>query len=202
MSEDIKSLIAKINAEGIKSAEEKAAVIQAQAQKQAAELLAQAKIDAELMLRQAEERIAGLEEKTRALLAQAARDVLLGLRKEINLTLGRIVAQDVREALSPELLEKILHDLILKTAHSAQVETVVLVSPHDFDLLARGTLGKLKNELKKGLVLRPSEAIHAGFSISFDAGKSQFDFTDQALAEYISANLKPNLKQVLEDATS
>ena len=50
-------------------------------------------------------------------------------------------------------------------------------------------------------MLKPAEDILGGFTISFDSGKSQFDFTDQALAEYIGQYLKPKLEEILQAAT-
>lgn len=202
MSEDIKSLIAKINEEGVKAAETKAAAVEAAARQEAEELIAKAKKEAALLIRQAEAKNSGLEEKTRALLAQAARDVLLGLHKEVNTALGRVIMEEVRKQLSPELLAGLLKELILKEAGASPQDIIINVSAHDFKALEQGLLAKLKQELKKGVTLRPSEAVRAGFTISFDAGKSQFDFSDKALAEYISTHLKPNLKKVLDEAVS
>jgi vacuolar-type H+-ATPase subunit E/Vma4 len=48
--------------------------------------------------------------------------------------------------------------------------------------------------------LRPAEEISGGFTISFDDGKSCYDFTDKALAEYIGIYLKPKLNQILMEA--
>ncbi|PIW68507.1 MAG: V-type ATP synthase subunit E, partial [Candidatus Omnitrophica bacterium CG12_big_fil_rev_8_21_14_0_65_42_8] len=53
-------------------------------------------------------------------------------------------------------------------------------------------------EAKKGIVVRASDEISVGFTISFDAGKSQYDFTDKALAEYIGVYLKPKLSEILK----
>jgi hypothetical protein len=39
-----------------------------------------------------------------------------------------------------------------------------------------------------------------GFTISFDSGRSCYDFTDRALAAYIGTYLKPKLNQILQEA--
>jgi len=54
--------------------------------------------------------------------------------------------------------------------------------------------------VKSGIVLKPSEQISGGFLISFDRGRSAYDFTDQGLAEYIGGYLKPKLNRILQDA--
>ena len=47
--------------------------------------------------------------------------------------------------------------------------------------------------MEKKIILKPAEEISGGFTISFDNGKSCYDFTDKALAEYIGTYLKPKL---------
>jgi vacuolar-type H+-ATPase subunit E/Vma4 len=53
--------------------------------------------------------------------------------------------------------------------------------------------------MKKRIILKPTDEISSGFTISYDAGKSLFDFSGEALAEYISAYLKPELNKILKD---
>ena len=67
----------------------------------------------------------------------------------------------------------------------------------DQEKIEKGLLAELKEEVKKGITLKPSEDIAGGFIISYDAGKSHFDFTDKALAEYFSLYLKPKIGQML-----
>jgi len=65
--------------------------------------------------------------------------------------------------------------------------------------LEKGFLRKLCDETKKEVSLKVSSEITAGFIISYDAGKSHFDFSDKALAEFLSHKLKPSLVQLLEN---
>jgi V/A-type H+-transporting ATPase subunit E len=202
MTEELKNLIEKIQQEGVQAAEEKAAAIVADACRERDRLLAEAQKEAQEQLRQAVAEISSREEKTRALLSQASRDMLLALRQEINLMLERLLLEEVRGAFSVELLEKILQELILKSAAAAGGEVVISVSEREFKRLQEGLFAQLRNEVKKGLVLSSSDQLRAGFTISFDSGKSQFDFSDQALAEYLGAYLKPSLKELLRAATT
>ena len=50
------------------------------------------------------------------------------------------------------------------------------------------------------VVCREVQDIRAGFVISYDGGKSQWDFSDKALAEYIGSCLNPKLNVILEEA--
>ena len=200
MSEDIKNLIDKIQQDGIRVAEEKAREIGAQAQKQAEEILRKARLEAERIISQAKDNVARMEEKQKTLLTQAARDMLLVLRKEINEMLERLIHAQIRGALTAEVLVQIIGSLIKEAGSQKRSDIVVLLKKADLEALEKGLFSKLSEEARKGITLRSSEDIQAGFIISYDAGKSQFDFSDKALAEYIGRYLKPKLGEILQEA--
>lgn len=198
MAEDIKTLIEKINQEGMVAAQEKAKEIETQARQAAAKILEKARYEADNLLRDAKEQIAAMHEKEKALLAQAGRDLLLTLRQEINALLDKLITQELLDALTPEHLFKILSSVIKSSCAQEETDIVISLNKEDLKGLEKSFLAKLKAETKKEIVLKPSESIRGGFVISFDAGKSQFDFSERALAEYIGTLLKPKLKEILE----
>ncbi len=112
MPEEISDLIEKINQEGIRAAEEKAQLIESAAKQKADAILNQAKIEVEEMISAANERIRREDEREKALLAQAGRDLLLSLREEINAMLSRIVVTDIRQTLTPETISRLLTEII------------------------------------------------------------------------------------------
>jgi V/A-type H+-transporting ATPase subunit E len=199
MAEDIKGLIEKIQQEGIKAAEDKAREIESAAKKEAEAIIKKAQADVNKLLAEAKEKIATEEKSSRTLLSQAGRDLLLSLRKEINALLDKIIQARVREALSAEEISKIIFSLIKDYKGQDKEEIIVSLKKEDLEKLEKHFLGELKEHSKKGITLKPSEDILGGFTISFDAGKSQFDFTDQALAGYISLYLKPKLGTILQE---
>ena len=200
MAEEIRDLIEKINQEGIKAAEEKAQNIEAAAKQRADDMLAQAGLEAEEMIAAAKDRIRREDEKGKTLLAQAGRDLLLSLRKEINAMLGRIVVSDIQQALTPEALFKLLSEVVRNFSTGENSDITVLLNKEDLETLEKNFLYKLREETKKKIILKPAEEISGGFTISFDSGKSCYDFTDKALAEYIGTYLKPKLNQILQEA--
>jgi len=200
MAEEIRDLIEKINQEGIKAAEEKAQNIEAAAKQRADDILAQARLEAEEMIAAAKDRIRREDEKGKTLLAQAGRDLFLSLRKEIDVMLGRIVVSDIQQALTPEALFKLLSEVVRNFSAGESSEITVLLNKEDVETLEKNFLYKLREETKKKIILRPAEEISGGFTISFDSGKSCYDFTDKALAEYIGTYLKPKLNQILQEA--
>ena len=200
MAVEIRDLIEKINQEGIKSAEEKAQNIEAEAKQRADDILAQAKREAEEIIATAKDRIRREEETEKTLLAQAGRDLLLSLRKEIHAMLGRIVVSDIRQTLTPEILFRLLLEVIRNYSAEENCDITVLLNKEDREILDKHFLDKLMEETKKNIILNPAEEISGGFTISFDSGKSCYDFTDKALAEYIGISLKPKLNRILQAA--
>jgi V/A-type H+-transporting ATPase subunit E len=200
MAEEIRDLIEKINQEGIRAAEEKAQNIEAAAKQRADNILVQARLEAGEMIAAEKDRIRREDEKGKILLTQAGRDLLLSLRKEINAMLGRIVVSEIQQALTPEALFRLLSEVVRNFNPGECRDITVLLNKEDLETLEKNFLHKLREETKKKIILRPAEEISGGFTISFDSGKSCYDFTDKALAEYIGTYLKPKLNQTLKDA--
>lgn len=187
--EDLKGLIDKINEEGVKAAEEKAAEILSHARKDAEAVIAKARSEAAKLGADAKDKNAKTEEATRALLKQAARDTLINLKKEIDAALQKVIIARVREALSADEISKAINSLIKDLTKEEHAKVVVS--------LESAILNQLKDEIKKGITFKASDDISAGFIISYDNNKSHFDFTDKALAEYIGSHLKPKLAEIL-----
>jgi len=200
MAEEIRDLIEKINQEGIRAAEEKAQNIEAAAKQRADDILAQARLEAEEMIAAAKDRIRREDEKGKTLLAQAGRDLLLSLRKEINAMHGRIVVSDIQQALTPEALFRLVSEVVKNYSAGESSDITVFLKKEDLQTLEKNFLYKLMEETKKKIILRPAEEISGGFTISFDSGKSCYDFTDKALADYIGTYVKPKLNQILKEA--
>jgi V/A-type H+-transporting ATPase subunit E len=200
MAEEIRDLIEKINQEGIRAAEEKAQNIEAAAKQRADDILAQARLEAEEMIAVAKDRIHREDEKGKILLVQAGRDLLLSLRKEINAMLGRIVVSDIQQVLTTEALFKLLSEVVRNFSAKEGSDITVLLNKDDLEVLEKFFLLQLREETRKKIILRPAEEISGGFTISFDSGKSCYDFTDKALAEYIGTYLKPKLNKILQEA--
>lgn len=198
MSEELKELIEKIQTEGVKAAEEKAQAIIEEARRQAAAIVEKANSEARKSLQETNGRIAKSEEASRLALKQVGRDTLISLRKEVSVLLDKIIRSSIQEALAPRELGEIITSLIKETVHKHGEGVEVTLKKEDVEKLEKGFLSELKAELKKGIILKPSDEISAGFLISFDSGKSHFDFTDKALADYLAGYLKPKLLEILK----
>jgi len=200
MSENLKGLLEKINQEGIKSAEEKARVIEDKAGKNAEKILGDARKLADEIIRKAKAEADKTKASANLSVKQASRDLLLGLKEDIRKTLNKIIAGEINQALSNEEIASILADLIDKYAEkNGKADDIkVLVKKEDLEKIKNTFVSKLKDKVKAGVEFRPSQNINAGFSISFDKGKSYFDFSDEGLLEALSAYLNPELAKLIK----
>ena len=198
MAQEINDLIAKIQQEGVGVAEEKAGKIKAAAESAAQKIIIEAKMQAEKIIEQAKTEAKMLDDSTNASLKQAGRDLLISLRKEINSLLNRLIKADVAEALTVNELAGIIEALIKNAPLSLGSEIIVSLNEQDKNKLEQGFLRQLVEATKKQIILKAVDGIDSGFIISFDAGKSIFDFSGQALTEYISGCLRPELNKILK----
>ncbi|MFA6130380.1 MAG: V-type ATP synthase subunit E family protein [Candidatus Omnitrophota bacterium] len=198
MAQEIKDLIAKIQQEGVLAAEKQAAQIKTEAGSMAQKIIAEAKMQAEKIIAQANFEAKKLDDSTNASLKQAGRDLLISLRKEINSMLDRLVKSNMRQVLTMEELTRIIRDLIKSAPLSLGSQIVISLAQQDKDKIEKEFLKQLAEETKKQIVLNSADEIDSGFIISFDSGKSTFDFSAHALAEYISSSLRPGLSKILK----
>lgn len=202
MTQDIKGLIDKIYQEGVKSAQDKASDIENEAQRRSRDIIAQAKIEAQKLVAAAKEEAVRLQQNTDALLKQAGRDLLLSLRKEINAMLERLLLECVRTSLHLDELARLITLLIKEYSAKGKSEIIVSLKKEDCERLEKYFLSELKEQTRKGITLRPSDDIQAGFIISYDAGKSYYDFSDKALADYLGLYIKPQLEKIFQSVES
>lgn len=196
MSQQIQELIDKIQQEGVAQAKAKAAEIESAAQKKANDLVAKARQEAEVIAARAKEEQARFEESMRLGLRQAARDTLLALRTEINQLLKTIIDLQVREALTPETLSA----MIVQIAKDEKGDMVVRLSDENLKRLQQGAVAKLQAQLKQKITFQSRDDLRGGLTVSFDAGKSFFDFSDVTLVEYLGGLVSQELAKILDES--
>ena len=200
MSQQVQGLIDKIKAEGLQAADQKAREIEEQAKRKAQGILNEANQRARDLLQEAGEEIQKKQEASRTALQQASRDTLLSLKKEIQKLLQKIIAAQVADALTPQRLAEIIGHVSQKAVDEKLTASgiEVALSPKDLRELRDGFIAKFQKQLKQPVEFKPSEDIGKGFTISFDQGKSSFDFSQEALAEYLSIYLNEELAALLK----
>jgi V/A-type H+-transporting ATPase subunit E len=200
MSEKLKELLNKINEEGIQQAEEKARTIETKAKAEAKKIIENAKKEAQAMIEKAGEDAKKTKASTEAALKQAARDIVLSLKDEIRKILDKIIASEVRKSMPAEDLKAAIENIILKyiEKNGETSDVRVLLKKDDLEKIKNFFISNLQDKIKTGLDFKPSSNIEAGFSISFDKGKSYFDFTDEGVKETLAIFLNQEISDLLK----
>ena len=200
MSQQVQELIDKIKTEGLAAADQKARELEEQAKRNAQGILNEANKRAQDLLLDAEEEIRKKQEASRMALQQASRDTLLSLKKEVQKLLHKVITAQVADALTPQKLSDIIAEIAHKAVDgkSADAGIEVVLSPKDLKELRDGFLAQLQKQFKCPVHFQASEDIGKGFTVSFDQGKSSFDFSQEALAEYLSVYLNEELAALVK----
>ncbi len=202
MTQNIQDLINKIKTEGVEASSKKAQEIEQAAQRKAEEIVAKARAQAEQIVSQAKDQAKKQETATNATLKQAARDTLLSLRSEILRRLKAIVSAQVKEGLKPEQVASLLTEVVKAyvAKHPGVSDIRVALPEQQLKAFSDGSLKALQGQLKASITLERADQLSSGFLISFDGGKSSFDFSNESLTSYMSAFVNAEVAKLLKEA--
>jgi V/A-type H+/Na+-transporting ATPase subunit E len=199
MSIQVNELIDKIKNEGILVAENEAEKIVAEAGEKATQIIKDAKAKAESYQAQAEKEIEKQEAAGREALKQAARDVLIGLEKQIMKRFEAVISESVDSALTTSLTETIITDLVHAWADKGETGIKVILSSKDAEKLKDALKGKLSQHFKEGVEIIPSAKFAKGFRIGGSSGPL-YDFSKEGIADVLAEALSPDLAAALKEA--
>lgn len=189
MSEDLQSLLEKINRDGVEKAQAEAEKILADAKAKAAALVKEANEAAAKAKADAEQSAKDYQARAAETVRQAARDTVLEVKDAVTALLEKLLTKDVDRALADE-----------KTVTALAAEAV------------RGLTGsveiaapaKLASALKAQLAAQSSvkvvldETRDTGFSVKLDGGRVEHAFTGEVIAGELAKRLRPDLAALLK----
>ena len=199
MSIQVKELIDKIKNEGVLAAETEAEKIISEAEAKAAQIIKDAETRAEAHKAQAEKEIEQQKAAGIAAIKQAARDVLIGLDKQLVKRMDTVIIEAVDTALNTSLTEKIIVEMINAWAEKGEEGIRVVLSSKDAETLKESLKGKLSQELRDGVEIIPSAKFDKGFRIGGSSGVL-YDFSKESIAEVLSQALSPDLAAALKES--
>ena len=179
MELQIQDLISSIKKEGIETAKAEAEGILAEAKKKAEALVAEAKAEAAKTAEAAKKEAESFRESARVSAKQAQRDAALSFKSEIAEEYKKLLAANVKKTVSGETLARLIKAALTGEDASAYAAEVAEVT--------EALKGELADEIRKGLEIRPSKTVQAGFRLAMKDGSGYFDCTD----EEITAMLAP-----------
>jgi V/A-type H+-transporting ATPase subunit E len=177
MELQIQDLVTSIRKEGIDAAHAEADKIIAEAKKKAEEIVAQANAEAKSKKDTTEREIGILKESALVSAEQAKRDAVLAFKDEIQGEFEKILASDVKKAMSEDMLAKLIKAAVKGEDVSQYAVEVAGVN----DALK----AKLADEIKKGLEIRPTKNVQAGFRLAAKDGSGYFDCSDEEIMQML-----------------
>ena len=204
MADELQALLDRISSEGLDKAEQQSAELLGASRAEASAVLSEARDQAARIVSDAEREQRVLAEKGRESLQQAARDVLLSLRGQLEERIRRVTKAFVGEAMGADVLAGIVAELVRSyvAQHGSESRVEALLNPAQVAELAQALGARLGEELRANCELTPVPTIDAGFMLTFGDQEAVYDFTDEALSEALAAFLNPKLREILSSASA
>lgn len=203
MDVQLQELIDKIKKDGVASAESTSAQIIEEANKKAEAIINDAKVQAESIIKDAKAETARLEKASEDAIKQAGRNLLISFRDGITSELSKIIEAETTSAYSKELLEKLIPETVKAWAEKADVNNLsVLLSEKDLSALEGGLKAALKDQISKGLEIKPDKTLTNGFRVGLKDGSAFYDYSAESVAELFAAYLNPKVAAILKQAAS
>ena len=201
MADDLQALLNKINEEGLKKAEQTKADIIAKAQAEAKGIIKKAQEEADDCRAKAQADSQILVQKGEEALRQAARDMMLSLRQQLQSRVKAAVLKLMDATLDaqqmPNVIVQIVESYLQKDGNEDNLE--LLVNPQQLETLSSAVKAKLADNLKARCEFSPSPSVANGFKLAFKDNDVLYDFTDQALADAVASYVGPRIAAALSD---
>lgn len=177
MEVQIQDLVTTIREQGLEVAKEQADGIIAEAKAQAAKIVADATAEAKAVKDSSEREIGILKESAIVSAEQAKRDAVLAFKTEVKAEFERILSAKVKENLNDAALGKLIQAAVVGEDVSKYAAEVSDVS----DVLKQA----LAEEIEKGLEIKPTKGISAGFRLAAKDGSGYFDCSDEEIMQML-----------------
>lgn len=200
MEIQLQELLDRIKRDGLEAAESQAAVLLLEAEERKKSLLAEAEREAAAIRENARSDAARELEAGRAALSRASRDLILSFRDQIAAVLDAVVAKDVSAALSADILHDALPGVLKSLAAGGAEDLAVLLDPETLKKIQATFDTRLKNELLKGVELRPFPGLSSGFRVAEKNGAAFYDFSADAVAELFARHLNERMAGIVREA--
>ena len=177
MELQIQDLVSTIKKEGIDAANAEAERMIADAKAEAASILAKANSEAEKIEEKSRQEIEVMKDGARVSIEHAKRDAMLSFKAAVQAEFEKILSADTEKAVQGETLAALIKAALQGEDPANYAAEVAEVS--------EGLKSELAAELKKGLEIRPSKGIRAGFRLAAKDDSGFFDCSDAEIADML-----------------
>lgn len=196
MEQQIQDLVASIKKDGIEQAKKESEIIINQAKASAEQIVLDAKKQAQKLVSDAENEVALRDQSAKATLKQAARDVSLSLKKEIESQLSRILQVESENGLTGANLVNLIAEVVKSSGVDASKSNIE-VNPKEVENVSKGLVSQLKKEMENGLEVKAVKSIDYGFRVSQKDGSGYFDLSSEEIARLLTPFISPVLQEII-----
>ena len=196
MAEDLQALMERIQKDAVEKAELEANAIISKAKDKAAAIVKAAEDEAKAKLEQADKDAEAFTERSGRTLEQAARDLLLSVGKNLEKMVLDLLSLQIEKSLDETTVKNML--LTIAKSYSSDIE--IDFSEADAKALSSFVMGEFAKQLKAGVKVESDKGVKFGFRVKLDGGKVSHEFTEAAMAESLSALLRPQLAKIVNKA--
>ncbi len=203
MTEQLESLLKKIQNEAVSKAETRADEILAAAEKKADAILRDAEEKAQQKIAAAEKEAERITDSGRKSLEQAARDLLIFVRQSVMRYFEALMNRAIPEMMPISVLQEMLVKVAVAAVEKggAGDECIdVFVSKEDARNLIDFFVDRFRKDLGPETELHPVPGIKAGFKISLSENNIVYDFSDRAIIDMLGTLVNPMLSDILNKA--
>lgn len=201
MDIQLQELIDRIKKDGVSTAEKQAEAIVAEAEKKAKAIVADAQANADSIIKSAKAETERMEKASEDAITQASRNMILSFRESLVKELDGIVQAETVKAYSKDTLAKLVPDVVKAWVKDNGAEGLsVLLPSKDLDALTSDLTAALKEQISKGLEIKPDPTLNAGFRIGVNNGTAFYDYSAESLAELFSGYLNPRVAGLMKKA--
>jgi V/A-type H+-transporting ATPase subunit E len=188
MSEDLQSLLEKINRDGVEKAQAQSEAILAQARQKAADIVKEAENSAVSIVASAKKDAENYAQRAAETIAQAGRDTIIETANAITRMLEKLLLNEtVASMKQPENVSQLAFDAVKSIAAGGEVAT-------SSELIAALTA---KLAALPEFTVEMDETINSGFTVKTDNGRIEHSFTGKTLANELCRRLRPDLAAIL-----
>ena len=196
MSEELQSLLEKINSDGVMKANAQRAAIIAKAEADAEAIVAEARKKAEELKKEAEVEAETLQKRAESAINQAARDVVLKLKAELESRISAAVAGAAEETMTPAFMAELVKSLGASFLADPDADVTVIASVKDAAALDAALKGALVSSLKKQPRVLAESTIRGGMEVNFTGSELYFDFSTEALTGLLAEYTAPKIAAI------
>jgi V/A-type H+-transporting ATPase subunit E len=198
MQSKLQELTDKIYQEGLDKGNEEAKAIIESAKKEAAEIIESAKKQASGIIDDAQKNAAETLKNTESEIKLSSKQAINSLKQEITDTINdKVIQQATGKAFDTAFLKTVV-ETTLKNWSASQSSDISILLPAEQEKELSGAFSKsVKDLLDKGLEIKFTNTVKAGFQISPKDGSYKVSFTELDFENFFKQYLRPKLIDIL-----